>query len=249
MHGMVGFLNIVREDIHSVLQRDPAARSSLEVMLCYSGLHALWVHRLTHQLWLRGVRLPARLLSQFARFLTGVEIHPGAQIGRRVFIDHAIAVIVGETAVIGDDVTIYQGVTLGGTGKDKGKRHPTVGNNVVIGAGAKVLGNIVVGNNCRIGAGSVVVRNVPDNSTVIGVPGKVVHKIGNAVLVTDTKEITDPVSDAIARLTRRLEYLEQQAALWSAINGPSNPAMPKYFQDPGHSNAEGSLMAQPKVDS
>src|SRR5580704_6984036 len=164
----------MREDIAAVKDRDPAAKSSLEVVLLYSGLHALWGFRLHHWLWIRGWQFPARFLSQVGRFITGIEIHPGAQIGRRFFIDHGMGVVIGETTIVGDDVTLYQGVTLGGTGKEHGKRHPTVGNNVVIGTGAKILGNIRIGDWAKVGAGSVVLRAVPDHSTVVGVPGRVV---------------------------------------------------------------------------
>src|SRR5512147_73948 len=146
----------IREDVTAALERDPAAKSTLEILACYSGLHAVWTYRLTHWLWKKGWGLTARWLSQVARWLTGIEIHPGAEIGKRLFIDHGMGVVIGETAVVGDDVTLYQGVTLGGTGKDKGKRHPTIGNTVTVGAGAKILGNIRIGENCRIGAGSVV---------------------------------------------------------------------------------------------
>ena len=200
----------VREDIASVFDRDPAARSWLEVLLCYSGLHALWAHRLNHWLWTHHLRLLARFLSQVARLLTGIEIHPGAQIGRRFFIDHGMSVVIGETTIIGDDVTLYQGVTLGGTGKEKGKRHPTLGNNVVVGAGAKILGNVVLGENCRVGAGSVVLRDVPDNSTIVGVPGHIIFRNGQRVVITDPKEISDPLSDALAALSDQVQHLEEQ---------------------------------------
>src|SRR5271157_5937782 len=167
--------SFMREDVAAVKDRDPAARSALEVALLYSGLHALWGYRFHHWLWIHGWRFPARALSQLARLITGIEIHPGAQIGRRFFIDHGMGVVIGETTQVGDDVLLYQGVTLGGTGKEKGKRHPTIGNNVVIGTGAKILGNITVGDHTKIGAGSVVIRSVPDHSTVVGVPGRVVR--------------------------------------------------------------------------
>ena len=170
----------MREDIAAVKDRDPAARSTLEIVLLYSGLHALWGYRFHHWLWIHGWQFPARALSQLARLITGIEIHPGAQIGRRFFIDHGMGVVIGETTIVGDDVTLYQGVTLGGTGKETGKRHPTIGNNVVVGAGAKVLGNIIVGENCRIGSGSVVLRDVPDNSTVVGVPGHIIFRAWQA---------------------------------------------------------------------
>ena len=173
-------MGTIAEEVSSILERDPAAKSRLEVLLCYSGLHAVVFYRLTHWLWNRGFRLLARWLSQVARFLTGIEIHPAAEIGRRLFIDHGMGVVIGETAIVGDDVTIYQGATLGGTGKEKLKRHPTLGNGVVVGAGAKILGNILVGNDCRIGAGSVVLRDVPEGSTVVGVPGHIVLQHGQA---------------------------------------------------------------------
>src|ERR1700691_1700700 len=166
---MPSLLSLIREDVAGVLEHDPAAKSRAEVYLCYSGLHAVWFYRINHELWNHGFLLLARWLSQVVRFLTGIEIHPGAQIGRRLFIDHGLGVVIGETAIVGDDVTLYQGVTLGGTGKEHGKRHPTIEDKVVIGGGAKVLGNITVGRNCRIGAGSVVLRSVPENSTVVGV--------------------------------------------------------------------------------
>ncbi|MGO9516334.1 MAG: serine O-acetyltransferase [Candidatus Korobacteraceae bacterium] len=201
---------LMREDIAAVRERDPAARSSLEVMLLYSGLHALWGYRFHHWLWMRGWLFVARALSQLARLVTGIEIHPGAQIGRRFFIDHGMGVVIGETAIVGDDVTLYQGVTLGGTGKESGKRHPTIGNNVVIGAGAKVLGNIVVGENCRIGSGSVVLRDVPDNSTVVGVPGHIIFRAGKRVVITDPKQINDPLSEALAAVATEVKALKEE---------------------------------------
>ena len=200
----------IREDIASVFDRDPAAKSVLEILLCYSGLHALWFYRLNHWLWNHGMRLLSRWLSQVARLLTGIEIHPAAQIGRRLFIDHGMGVVIGETSVIGDDVTLYQGVTLGGTGKEKGKRHPTIGNGVVIGAGARVLGNIRVGDNCRVGAGSVVLRDVPDNSTIVGVPGHVVLRAGQRVVITDPKQIQDPLSEALAAVATQVKDLKER---------------------------------------
>ena len=205
-----GFLRGVREDVAAVLERDPAARSLVEVVLCYSGLHALWAYRLGHWLLRRKLGMLARILSQMARFFTGIEIHPGAQIGRRLFIDHGMGVVIGETSVVGDDVTLYQGVTLGGTGKETGKRHPSIGNNAVIGAGAKVLGNIVIGENCRVGAGSVVLRSVPENSTVVGVPARIVYRNGKRVVITDPKEISDPLADVIASLVCQIQDLRRQ---------------------------------------
>jgi len=200
----------IREDIASVFDRDPAAKSVLEILLCYSGLHALWFYRLNHWLWNHGMRLLSRWLSQVARLLSGIEIHPAAQIGRRLFIDHGMGVVIGETSMIGDDVTLYQGVTLGGTGKEKGKRHPTIGNGVVIGAGARVLGNIRVGDNCRVGAGSVVLRDVPDNSTIVGVPGHVVLRAGQRVVITDPKQIQDPLSEALAAVATQVKDLKER---------------------------------------
>jgi serine O-acetyltransferase len=207
---MPSLFETVREDIAAVFDRDPAAKSTLEILLCYSGLHAIWMHRINHWLWNHSLHLLARWLSQVARFLTGIEIHPGAQIGRRFFVDHGMGVVIGETAIVGDDVTLYQGVTLGGTGKEKGKRHPTVANNVVIGVGAKILGNITIGENCRIGAGSVVLRDVPENSTVVGVPGHVVLKNGKRVVITDPKQISDPLSDALADLGLQVQQLRTE---------------------------------------
>jgi serine O-acetyltransferase len=207
---MTHWLASIREDIATALERDPAAKSRAEVFICYSGLHALWFYRIHHWLWNRGFFLAGRFLSQAARFLTGIEIHPGAKIGRRLFIDHGLGVVVGETAVIGDDVTLYQGVTLGGTGKEHGKRHPTIDDGVVIGGGAKVLGNITIGENCRIGAGSVVLRNVPANSTVVGVPGHIIFRNGERVVITDPKQINDPLSEALAAVANEVNKLRDR---------------------------------------
>jgi serine O-acetyltransferase len=200
----------IREDIDSVMERDPAARSRLEVFLCYPGLWAVWIHRISHALWSARLLLPARLLSQAARFLTGVDIHPGALLGRRLFIDHATGVVIGETAIVANDVTLYQGVTLGGTGKGHGKRHPTVCANVFIGNNANILGNITIGENSRVGAGSVVLSDVPPNSTVVGVPAHIVYRNGERVLITDPHEVKDPLSDALIALSTRVEELEQR---------------------------------------
>lgn len=171
----------IRRDIRVIFERDPAAQSTLEVVLCYSGLHAIWAHRLAHALYLRGWVLVPRLISNVARFLTGIEIHPGATIGEGLFIDHGTGIVIGETAEIGRNVTLYQGVTLGGTGKEKGKRHPTIGNNVVVASGAKVLGSFTVGDHAKIGAGSVVLRPVPAHATVVGIPGRIVMMKGHRV--------------------------------------------------------------------
>jgi len=198
----------IREDVANVFDADPAARSVLEILLCYSGLHAIWLYRLSHRLWNHHLRLLARWLSQTARLLTGIEIHPGAQIGRRFFIDHGMGVVIGETAVIGDGVLLYQGVSLAGTGKEHGKRHPTIGNGVVIGAGAKILGNIRIGDNSRVGAGSVVLRDVPDNSTVVGVPGHIVFRGGKRVVIVDPKQISDPLSEALAAVASQVKELK-----------------------------------------
>ena len=210
----------VVEDIRTVRGKDPAARSALEILLCYPGLHALWWHRLAHPLWLWRVPLLPRLLSHLARFFTGVEIHPGAQLGRRFFIDHGMGVVIGETAEIGDDVLLYQGVTLGGTGKEKGKRHPTVGSHVVIGTGAKVLGNIRIGDHVRIGAGSVVVHPVPDHSTVVGIPGRIVRVRGEAPEAgLEHGKLPDPEAQEMEALAKRIEQLEEQVrALIEAPN-------------------------------
>jgi len=200
----------MREDIAAVLDRDPAAKSRLEVALLYSGLHALWGYRFNHWLWIHKWRFLARMLSQWGRLITGIEIHPGADIGRRFFIDHGMGVVVGETTIIGDDVTLFQGVTLGGTGKESGKRHPTLRNGVVVGAGARVLGNIIIGENSRIGAGSVVLRDVPDNSTVVGVPGHIVLRRGQRVVITDPKQINDPLSEALAAVANEVKKLKEE---------------------------------------
>ncbi len=207
---MPHLLSLIREDVTNVMDHDPAAKSRLEVFLCYSGLHAVWTYRVNHWLWNHRLFLAARWLSQVARWLTGIEIHPGAKIGRRLFIDHGMGVVIGETAIVGDDVTLYQGVTLGGTGKEHGKRHPTIEDNVVVGGGAKILGNIVVGKNCRIGAGSVVLRNVPDNSTVVGVPGHIIFREGKRVVITDPKQINDPLSEALASVANEVNRLRER---------------------------------------
>ena len=200
----------MREDVNSVRERDPAARSRLEVLLCYPGLWAVWIHRVSHKLWRVRLRLPARILSQVGRFFTGVDIHPGALLGRRLFNDHATGVVIGETAIVGSDVTMYKGVTLGGTGKGHGKRHPTVCDGVFIGNNANVLGNITVGENSRVGAGSVVLTDVPPNSTVVGVPAHIVYRNGERVLLTDPHDIKDPLSDALIALSVRVEELEER---------------------------------------
>lgn len=204
----------LRKDIQVIFDRDPAAKSVLEVLLCYPGLHVIWFHRVAHRLYKRGWVLLPRLISNLARFLTGIEIHPGATIGEGLFIDHGTGVVIGETAELGSNVTLYQGVTLGGTGKEKGKRHPTVGDNVVIATGAKVLGSFKVGSNSKIGAGSVVLSEVPPNSTVVGIPGKVVMKDGCKVSVpgVDLEHdiLPDPEGEMLLCMQRHLNRLEQR---------------------------------------
>lgn len=198
-------LDKLREDIRSVRERDPAARSFAEVLLCYPCIKALFLYRIAHRQFEKGHVLRARILSQHARKATGIEIHPGAQIGSRFFIDHGMGVVIGETTVIGDDVTIYQGVTLGGTGKDVGKRHPTIGNGVTIGAGAKVLGPFTVGDGAKIGAGSIVLKAVPANATVVGNPGRIVARKGAAAYVDlDQVNLPDPVGERIQALEERI---------------------------------------------
>lgn len=221
----MGAIATVREDIAAVRAHDPAAQSDLVIFLSYPGLHAKWMHSLEHWLWGHDLKGIARVLSQITRFVTGVEIHPAAQIGRRLFIDHAMGVVIGETAVVGDDCVLYQGVTLGGTGNESGKRHPTLGNGVHVGSGAKVLGNISIGDNVRIGGNSVVVKDVPTNCTVVGIPGRIVRRNGCRVLneTFDARKhrenMPDPVEEAsrlnrecIEGNARRITELEQQVA-------------------------------------
>jgi len=212
-----GLWAILREDLACVFQRDPAARSTLEVLTTYPGVHAVLTHRLAHRLWLAGWRFPARLLSFLGRTLTNVDIHPGATIGRRFFIDHGACVVIGETAEVGDDVTLYHGVTLGGTSWNKGKRHPTLADGVVVGAGAKILGPITVGERVRVGANSVVVKNVPADCTVVGVPGRIVDtRAGSARpengISLDHNLLPDPVAKSIACLIERIESMEKELA-------------------------------------
>ncbi len=226
----MGAIATLREDIATVKANDPAAQSSLVVFLSYPGLHAKWMHTPAHWLWHHGARGLARVLSQITRFCTGVEIHPAAQIGRRLFIDHAMGVVIGETTIIGDDCVLYQGVTLGGTGNENGKRHPTLGNHVTVGTGAKVLGNIRIGDNVRIGGNSVVVKDVPSDCTVVGIPGRVVKRNGCRVL-SETfdasrhrENMPDPVEEAsrlnrecIEGNARRIAELEAQVAALGAL--------------------------------
>jgi serine O-acetyltransferase len=205
-------LDAIRADLAIIRERDPAARNLLEILLCYPGFHALVVHRVSHTLWQLRIPLLPRLLSQIGRTLTGVEIHPGAKIGRGVFIDHGMGVVIGETTVVGDNCLLYQGVTLGGTGKEHGKRHPTLSDNVVVGAGAKVLGAITVGTNTRIGAGSVVLRNVDPDCTVVGVPGRVIHQSGVRIDPLAHSALPDAEANVIRNLMERIDSLENELA-------------------------------------
>jgi len=211
----------LREDIASVRDRDPAATSTLSVLINYPGIHALWAHRFNHWLWRHGRHGFSRWLSQLARFFTGIEIHPGATIGRRFFIDHGMGVVVGETTIIGDDVTLYQGVTLGGTGKETGKRHPTLENCVVVGVGAAVLGNITVGHGSKVGGGAVVIDEVPPNCTVVGVPGRVVMRGGSRVDAVDLhhEDLPDPVVEMFRCLQRRMDRIEKSVGTESEEPG------------------------------
>lgn len=212
----MSFFSRIREDIATVFRDDPAARGLLEVIFCYPGLHAVWLHRISHRLWSWRLRFFARFISHIARWLTGIEIHPGAQLGRRVFIDHGMGVVIGETAVVGDDVLIYQGVVLGGTSKEKAKRHPTVCNNVVIGAHAVVLGNITIGEHAKIGAGSVVIKDVPAGATVVGVPGRIVQEQASArerlEIDLEHGRLPDPIADSLRVLMKENARLEQKLA-------------------------------------
>jgi len=203
---------MIKQDLQAVFDRDPAARTTLEVFLTYAGFQALLAHRFAHRLWKMRLRLLGRLVSQVARWVTGVEIHPGATIGHGFFIDHGMGVVIGETSEIGDYVTLFQGVTLGGTGKDKGKRHPTLGNHVVVGSGAKVLGNIRIGDSVKIGANSVVLRSVPSNSTVTGIPGRIVKSIGVRVPeeAMDHVNIPDPIAERFDAMERELITLRKK---------------------------------------
>lgn len=199
------------KDVRAVFDRDPAATSFVEVLLTYSGLHALIFYRITHILWKNRIPLLPRWISQFGKFITGIEIHPGAEIGKELFIDHGMGVVIGETTIIGDGVTLYQGVTLGGTGKEKGKRHPTIGNNVVVGTGAKVLGNITIGDNSYVGANAVVIKDVPPNSTVVGVPGRITKQDGKKIdTALDHVHVLDPLVQTIEELEKRIEVLEKR---------------------------------------
>lgn len=248
-----------REDIRSIFARDPAARNTLELLIAYPGVHALLVHRGSHWLWQRGIKLPARGLSYLGRFLTGIEIHPGATIGRRFFIDHGMGVVIGETAEIGDDVTLYHGVTLGGTSWNKGKRHPTLANGVVIGAGAKVLGPITIGENARVGSNAVVVKEVPAGATVVGIPGRIAdardqqrtaredtaRRIGFDAY-GQVKDLGDPLVQAVETLLDHARGLENQISILAealckqgiAVNLPNIPSCDELRQKVGGDSAE-----------
>ncbi|MFG6150736.1 serine O-acetyltransferase [Halobacillus sp. B23F22_1] len=205
----MGWLKMFKEDVDVVFDQDPAARSYIEVILTYSGLHATWSHRVAHAFYKRKFFFLARIISQISRFFTGIEIHPGAKIGRRFFIDHGMGVVIGETCEIGDNVTLFQGVTLGGTGKEKGKRHPTLKDNSLVATGAKVLGSITIGENSKVGAGSVVLKNVPDNSTVVGIPGHVVIQDGKKIRQKDLDhhKLPDPVYDRLNEMEEEIKQL------------------------------------------
>jgi len=209
----------LREDIQTVFAKDPAARSTLEVIFCYPGLHALWFHRLAHFLWQHKLRFLARFVSHISRFLTGIEIHPGAKIGRRFFIDHGAGVVIGETAELGDDVLMYQGVVLGGTTLKKGKRHPTVGNNVVIGTGAVALGAITIGDEARVGSGSVVIKSVPPGATVVGIPGRIVEERREPLVDLEHGKLPDPVAEAIKLVLREQDRLEERLRRLEGLSG------------------------------
>ncbi|MDQ0340163.1 serine O-acetyltransferase [Caldalkalibacillus uzonensis] len=207
----MSFWKTIKEDIQAVFDRDPAARSTFEVVMTYSGLHAIWFHRLAHALYKRKFFFLARFISQLSRFLTGIEIHPGAKIGKGLFIDHGMGVVIGETCEIGDYVTIYQGVTLGGTGKEKGKRHPTIEDHVLISSGAKVLGSITIGHHSKVGAGSVVLKDVPPNSTVVGIPGRVVVQDGERIPHDlDHVNLPDPVADMLRHMEQEINKLKKE---------------------------------------
>ncbi|MDR3562994.1 MAG: serine O-acetyltransferase [Negativicutes bacterium] len=230
----------LKKDVQVIFDRDPAAKSVLEVVLCYPGLHIIWFHRIAHSLYKRGWILLPRLISNLARLLTGIEIHPGATIGEGLFIDHGMGVVIGETAELGNNVTLYQGVTLGGTGKEKGKRHPTIGDNVVIATGAKVLGSFKVGSNSKIGAGSVVLSEVPPNSTVVGIPGKVVVQNGCKVMAgmgidLEHGTLPDPEGEMMFCMQRHLNRLEQRVI---QLEGELKTRDPKSIQQPDKTKGE-----------
>lgn len=213
----------LREDIQTVFAKDPAARNTLEVLFCYPGLHALWFHRLAHFLWQHKLRFVARLLSHINRFLTGIEIHPGAKIGRRFFVDHGAGVVIGETAEIGDNVLLYQGVALGGTTLKKGKRHPTIGSNVVMGTGAVALGAITIGDGTKVGAGSVVVKSVPPGATVVGIPGRITEDHQKPLMDLEHGNLPDPVAEAVRFVLREQDKLEGRLRILESASGIASP--------------------------
>ena len=222
------FLEHLREDIATIRERDPAARSTVEILLAYPGLHAVLIYRVANRLWTRGFLTSARVLSHLGRFLTGIEIHPGATIGRRFFIDHGMGVVIGETAVVGDNVTLYQGVTLGGTGKERGKRHPTLGNDIIVGVGAKVLGAIEIGDGARIGGGSVVLKDVPPHTTAVGVPARAVAWTDPQSGRTERREhLPDPTRETLRVLADRIDELEQRLREMESAQQQANVPVPK----------------------
>lgn len=223
-------------DWQAIYQRDPAASNAFEVLFCYPGLHALWFHRIAHWLHCIGIPFLPRFLSFLSRFITGIEIHPGAKIGQGVFIDHGMGIVIGETAIVGDYALIYQGATLGGTGKQKGKRHPTLGNGVVVGAGAKVLGNIQIGDNVRIGAGSVVLRDVPSDCTVVGIPGRIARQKSSAVDALAHHNMRDLEAEVIQALFERIKILEEQIAQVKAESRLAETAIEEVRVDHSESN-------------
>jgi len=219
--GLFIIAGIFREEVQAAFERDPAATNFFEVVLTYSGLHALIIHRITHQLYLWKIPFFPRFLSQLGRSLTGIEIHPGATIGKRCFIDHGMGVVIGETTEMGDEVTLFQGVTLGGTGKERGKRHPTLKNNVVVGAGAKILGNITIGEHTQVGANAVVIRDVPSHSTVVGIPGRVVKVKGQRLpdVEFDHTNLPDPIAQSLQKLQHEIDVIEHHMKEWRKDSG------------------------------
>ncbi|MCD6407729.1 serine O-acetyltransferase [bacterium] len=222
-------IKTLKEDIKTVFERDPAARNVFEVITSYPGLHAIWCHRIAHFLWKKGMKTLARIISHISRFFTGIEIHPGAKIGRRFFIDHGMGVVIGETSEIGDDVLIYQGVVLGGTSLEKRKRHPTIGNNVVIGAGAIILGPIKVGDGAKIGAGSVVIKDVPPGATVVGVPGRIVGEKKRRKIDLDHDKLPDPIAEVLKIIIEEQEKLEERIKKIEDMEGMKSK-IDEYFE-------------------
>lgn len=216
---MIKIIKEIKNDVHVALDRDPAARNWVEVVFCYAGVHAIWNHRIAHWLWKRRLKLLARWSAQMSRFFTGIEIHPAAEIGNGLFIDHGMGVVIGETSIIGNNVTMYHGVTLGGVSLERGKRHPTIGDEVVIGAGAQILGAITIGNCSRIGANAVVVKDVPPDSVVVGVPGRIVHKEHMDMHIPDLahNQLPDMVTQQLMNLTKRLENLEKRDSVKTEV--------------------------------